>query len=165
MDWYLVHTKPRQERIALENLDRQGYACYLPVMPAEKVRRGALAICDEPLFPRYLFIQLDTDISSQSWSPIRSTRGVNRLVSFGSQPARVDAALVETLRGRETQLRGSPVPLFEVGSRVVLTAGAFAGIEGVFEMTDAEGRAMVLIEMLSKQVRIRVEPALARRLA
>jgi hypothetical protein len=25
MHWYLVHTKPRRERCALENLQRQGY--------------------------------------------------------------------------------------------------------------------------------------------
>ena len=29
--WYLIHTKPRQESVALENLERQGYQCYLPV--------------------------------------------------------------------------------------------------------------------------------------
>ena len=28
--WYLIHTKPRQEHIALTNLERQGYTCYLP---------------------------------------------------------------------------------------------------------------------------------------
>lgn len=165
MDWYLVHTKPRQERIALENLERQGYECYLPVLPSEKVRRGSVAVCDEPLFPRYMFIRLDTAMSSQSWSPIRSTRGVNRLVSFGSQPAKVDAALVNKLYSGEAARRGSPVPLFEPRSRLVLTGGAFAGLEGVYQMTDGEGRVMVLIELLSKQVRLAVGLAEVRRLA
>lgn len=56
MHWYLVHTKPRQEKCALENLHRQGYQCYLPTLPSEKLRQGLLTVADEPLFPRYLFI-------------------------------------------------------------------------------------------------------------
>ncbi len=34
--WYLIHTKPRQEHIALTNLERQGYTCYLPLLRVEK---------------------------------------------------------------------------------------------------------------------------------
>ena len=57
MNWYLVHTKPRQEDIALSNLLRQDYECYLPTLPVEKLRKGGLALVEEPLFPRYLFIR------------------------------------------------------------------------------------------------------------
>ncbi|MCG9029715.1 hypothetical protein LH433_10220 [Laribacter hongkongensis] len=58
MHWCLVHAKPRQETCALENLQRQGFQCYLPTLPSEKLRQGVLAVADEPLFPRYLFIRL-----------------------------------------------------------------------------------------------------------
>ena len=58
MHWYLVHTKPWQEKCALENLQRQGFQCYLPALPSEKLRQGMLVVKDEPLFPRYLFIRL-----------------------------------------------------------------------------------------------------------
>lgn len=44
-----------------------------------------------------------------------------------------------------------------------LTEAPFAGIEGVCQMADGEHRAMVLIELLSKQVRLRVEPANVRK--
>ncbi len=57
MHWYLVHTKPRQEWCALQNLERQGFECYLPTLPAEKLRQGGLAVEGEPLFSRYLFIR------------------------------------------------------------------------------------------------------------
>ncbi|MDP3335894.1 MAG: transcription termination/antitermination NusG family protein, partial [Rhodoferax sp.] len=30
MNWYLIHTKPRLEKCALENLQNQGYTCFLP---------------------------------------------------------------------------------------------------------------------------------------
>ena len=97
MHWYLVHTKPRQEKCALENLHRQGYQCYLPTIPAEKLRQGLLTVADEPLFPRYLFIRLGQGDTAKSWAPIRSTKGVSRLVSFGVEPAKVADNLVEAL--------------------------------------------------------------------
>ena len=65
MHWYLVHTKPRQEKCALDNLQRQGYQCYLPTRPSEKLRQRLLTLADEPLFPRYLFIQLGMDDTGQ----------------------------------------------------------------------------------------------------
>ena len=45
MQWYLIHTKPRQEVCALENLQRQGYECYLPQLVLEKLRNGVVTKC------------------------------------------------------------------------------------------------------------------------
>ena len=55
--------------------------------------------------------------------------------------------------------------MFSAGDKVQLTQGAFAGLEGIYQMADGESRAMVLIEILSKPVRIAVEPAELRKLA
>jgi transcriptional antiterminator RfaH len=162
LSWYLIHSKPRQEKVALENLERQGYPCYLPVLRLEKLRRGALVVRDEPLFSRYLFVQLDTDSSARSWTPIHSTRGVSRLVRFGVEPARVDDALVAYLRQQQAQ---EVKRLFEPGQRVQVIEGAFAGVEGVFQIDDGQARAMVLIELLSRQVRLPVAAAQLRALS
>jgi transcriptional antiterminator RfaH len=157
MNWYLVHTKPRQEGIALENLQRQGYACYLPVLPVEKVRKGQMVLVEEPLFPRYLFIQLGVGLESKSWSPIRSTLGVSTLVRFGMEPAKVDSELIDALRAHESEIKQSPQKLFEVGQKVVVTHGPFAGVEGIFQMRDGQQRVMVLIELMSKSVPLKVD--------
>jgi transcriptional antiterminator RfaH len=162
LSWYLIHSKPRLEKVALENLERQGYPCYLPVLRLEKLRRGALVVLDEPLFSRYLFVQLDTDSSARSWTPIHSTRGVSRLVRFGVEPARVDDALVAYLRQQQAQ---EVKRLFEPGQRVQVIEGAFAGVEGVFQIDDGQARAMVLIELLSRQVRLPVAAAQLRALS
>lgn len=49
--WYVVHSKPRQEARALANLTQQGYDCYLPLRRTEKIYKRGLAIVQEPLFP------------------------------------------------------------------------------------------------------------------
>ena len=163
MYWYVVHTKPMQEKCALDNLQRQGYPCYLPTLPTESLRQGVLKVKGKPLFPRYLFIRLGLENSARSWMPIRSTKGVSRLVSFGIEPARVDDGLIELLRAHEAAMQTEPERLFKHGESVRLTEVPFAGIEGIYQMADDERRVMVLIEILSKSVAVRVSPASLRR--
>ena len=156
MPWYLVHTKPRQEARALENLQRQNYPCLLPMLRTERLRQRRLAVVEEPLFPRYLFIELSDEVN---WSPIRSTLGVSNLVRFGSTVAKVPPSVVEALRrDQDARTRQDPArPLFSPGQKVEITSGPFAGLEAVFDMADGDARAMVLIELLSKQVRLPLE--------
>lgn len=165
MDWYLVHTKPRQEKCALENLERQGYPCYLPILPTERLRQGQLTVADEPLFPRYLFIRLGQEHSAKGWAPIRSTKGVCRLVSFGTEPAKVNDHLIELLRIQESSMQGEPDRLFKQGERIRLTEAPFAGIEGIYQMAEGERRVMVLIELMSKPVAVRVSPVSLRKVS
>ena len=57
--WYLLTTKPRQEYIAVENLERQGYQIFLPLLQSRKRRGTEMRAVIEPMFPRYLFIYLN----------------------------------------------------------------------------------------------------------
>ena len=161
-NWFLIHTKIRQEQVAQENLERQGFSCFLPKLWVEKVRRGKLVTVEEPLFPRYLFIRLDTSLSGQNWGPIRSTTGVSRLVTFGNVPAKIDDELIDVIRVQsgtgQVQQRQ-----FEAGDQVVITQGPFAGIEAVFQIKDGESRVMVLIEILSKPTRLALPPTAIRK--
>jgi transcriptional antiterminator RfaH len=159
MDWFLVRSKPRQEAVALTNLTRQGYESYLPMFAAEKIVRRKQAIVQEPMFARYLFVRLDTTGQGQSWSPIRSTIGVSELVSFGSKAAKVDETLIAMLREREAWQCQQPKSLFASGDSVVIADGAFVGLQAIYQMNDAEGRAMVLLDLLSKPVAMKINAA------
>lgn len=146
--WYLVHTKPRQEDVALANLERQSYECYLPQKRIERIRRRKAEVATEPMFPRYLFIRLDSSDQGKSRSPIRSTLGVSQLVHFGTRAAKVDDTLVDLLRQRERTLPTQA--MFASGDSVVITDGPFAGIEAIYQTADAERRAFILLEILAQ---------------
>jgi len=165
--WFLVRSKPRQESVALTHLARQGYESYLPLFAAEKLVRRKSTVVQEPMFARYLFVRLDTSGhergQGQSWSPIRSTVGVSELVCFGSRPARVDDALIAALREREATQQADPITLFAHGDSVRITEGAFVGLEAIYQMNDAEGRAMVLLDLLSKPVAMTIDAASLRK--
>lgn len=154
--WYIVHTKPRQEDRALTNLERQGYECYLPKMRIERIRRGKAMIVTEAMFPRYLFIRLDSSNQGKSWSPIRSTLGVSKLVHFGEQVARAGEALIQLLREREHSLPTES--MFNSGDTVVILEGPFAGLQAIYQTADAERRALILLDFLSKPVKLQISP-------
>ena len=159
MHWYVIYTKPRQEQRALLNLEQQGFECYLPLIKVEKFHQRKLLLVAEPLFARYLFIRLDVNKSGKSWSPIRSTKGVSRLVAFGNEPLRVEDDLIQQLRAQHDVLVKQPQRLFEPGEHLLVTEGPFSGIEAVYQMSDGENRAMVLIELLSKPVKVTLAPS------
>lgn len=159
MSWHLVYTKPRSEQCALDNLLRQGYECYLPMMTLEKVRRGLVKVVQEPLFPRYLFIRLDKGLMARSWAPVRSTTGVSNMVVFGLEAATVDDAIVEAIQTQEQARQHAVQPAFDTGERLLICNGPFAGVEGLFQMSDGDSRVIVLIQMLNKPVKISLPPA------
>jgi transcriptional antiterminator RfaH len=142
--WYLLFSKPRQETRAQMNLIQQGYSVFMPTLLAEKVVSGRRVDSQEPLFPRYLFIQLD-DVQS-NWLPVRSTLGVSQLVRFGDKYCRVPDALVHGLMGAEQQRRN----LLTTGDAIRVTDGPFKGLEGIYQQADGCQRVLVLMQLFSK---------------
>ena len=151
--WYLVYTKPRQEEVAATNLTRQGYGVYLPHLRQARKRAGKRVFVVEPLFPRYLFIHLDSH--TDNWIPIRSTLGVMSLVRFGAEPARVPDDLVARLKSREDDeaLHEWAEPKLAVGDHVRVAEGPLAGYEGVLIAKSGRERVTLLLDMLGSQVR------------
>ena len=156
MHWYVVHTKPRQEFRALQNLEQQGYECFLPLLPRLKARGTDSTIVEEPLFPRYLFVRLGT-AAGKGLTPIRSTKGVSRLVCFGTNPALAADDLISALRHRQSTAK--PIPAYSKGDHLLISSGAFAGLEAVYLMDDGERRAMVLIELLNRPLTVKLPQA------
>ena len=149
--WYVVHTKPRQEGRALENLQNQGFNCFLPTMQVQKLRNQKVQTITEPMFSRYLFIQLDDQ--TQNWGPIRSTLGVSKLVSFGPQPAKVPLEFIAFLKVAPPDTLER---MFAPGDNVQVANGPLQGLEGKYIAHDGETRAFVLINLLGQPQKLRV---------
>lgn len=143
--WFLAYTEPRRESAAREQLDRQGYETYLPLYGRA-----------EPMFPRYLFFRPSR--ASQSIAPVRSTRGIQAVVRFGSVYARVEPQLIDAIREQEARqalaVRSRPQP----GQRVRVHGDVpmFAGLEGLVH-SSAERRVIVLMEILGRQTPVRLQ--------
>ena len=84
------------------------------------------------------------------------------LVTFGQTPAKVQDELM--IKIREQCGLGVRQRHFTPGEQVELAHGPFAGLEAIYQMADGEGRVMVLLNILSKPVKLSIEPAAVRKL-
>jgi transcriptional antiterminator RfaH len=153
LEWYLVHARPRQESIAEEHLRRQGYEAYFPRVQLPRLRASRWIDAVDALFPRYLFVGLEPGV--QSLHPVRSTRGVAKVVRFGERYAAVPSVLLDSLRDRECA-RGVHVlstQPFHAGDRVNIIAGPFEGLEAIFEARQGGDRVRLLIELIGTTTR------------
>ena len=109
--WYLCQTKARDENRAKINLERQGYRVNVPTLDSA------------PLFPGYIFVQVD----HKPFAPINSTRGVLCLVRFGIELAIVPDDEVQRLEETEWARSDECAP----GKKVRIAEGAFNLHEGI----------------------------------
>ncbi len=149
--WYLVQCKANQDERAEINLVNQGYACFRPTHRRERELQGRRKIVRESLFPGYLFIQLG---SGESWAPLRSTRGVLRIVSFGGKPLPVGDDLIARLHEHDS---GAPVEArFACGERVRISEGPFVDVEAIFLAMEGEQRVLLLMTLLQREQKISI---------
>lgn len=163
--WFAVYTKPRQERIALLNLERQHFECFLPLAenPYQRRRRPRHTRA-EPLFPRYLFLKARP--AHQNLAAVRSTRGVVGLVRMGFELIEVPPDIVGELMARRHPVSGlialDPVPLRE-GEAVRVFEGPLAGAEGILQERCGAWRSILLLRMLGRETTVEVDSLLLQR--
>lgn len=152
MTWYALQHKPAQGDRALQHLQNQDIACFYPKISVEKIKGGKRSKKLEPLFPGYLFVNLEQ--TDPMWSKLRSTRGVLRIVGFANKPAPISDAVIQHIKESLDSVaeQGGIKP----GQAVQLSEGPFEGINAIFQSYDGEERAIVLVNFMQKQQSIRV---------
>ncbi|MBW7984445.1 transcription/translation regulatory transformer protein RfaH [Enterobacillus tribolii] len=147
--WYLLYCKRGQLQRAKEHLERQQVPCFTPMISLEKIVRGKRLTVSEPLFPNYMFIELDPERIHTT--TVQSTRGVSHFVRFGSQPATVPFRVIKTLMNElPTDVFDPKTPM--PGDEVLITGGTFEGMKAIYAEPDGEKRALLLLTLLNQQV-------------
>ncbi len=141
--WYLIKTKPRQEKKAKQNLENQGYRAFCPMV---KINNKLVV-----LFPGYLFVQLNK--KTQNWSPINSTKGVSHFVKFGLNFAKVPNSVIEFIKTNQhiTADKLNNLNKFKPGDKVQISDGAFKNWAAIFKCYKSEERVMLLMNLLGNE--------------
>jgi len=159
--WFAIRTKPRREFYARKNLIQQGYETYLPVVKRLISHARKKSIEPRPFFAGYLFIHVDPD--QCNWPAVNSTYGVLCAVRFGDVYPPVPDGLIAELRRREDPsglISLDPIKMvpYKPGDKVFVRRGEGL-IDAIFQGMTAEDRALVLIELLKRQIRVEVPVA------
>ena len=148
-NWYLLKTKPRQEKIAKQNLKNQGYEVFCPM---SKIN-NRLAV----LFPGYLFVQLNE--KTQNWSPINSTKGVSHFVKFGSNFAKVPISVIEFIKTNQhiTVEKLKNLNKFKPDDKVQISDGILKNWVAIFKCYKPDGRVILLMNLLGREQSLNIK--------
>lgn len=156
IQWYAVYTQPGREAMAARELANQAFGVYLPRYQKMRRHAGRTSIVDAPLFPRYLFIGIDTE--TQRWRSVNGTRGVIGMVMSGERPIPVPDSVIAEIRAREDEkgyIQLNP-PGFRRGQALRIVEGPMADTEALFEEAVDGNRAILLVSLLGRLVRTRM---------
>jgi transcriptional antiterminator RfaH len=141
-----LNRKAQPTSLAEDLFGRAGFETYLPRI---KVRTDGI-VRIRPLFSSYVFVR----VAIERWSPIAFTPGVIRVLMNGDHPAALNDAVIDAIRGREkkgfVQLPRGP----QIGERVRVVGGQFAGHIGLYAGQSPHERERVLLELLGRSVRV-----------
>ena len=158
--WYLVQCKPNAAQIAARNLENQHFGTFLPLQEITK-RKGKIfqrQIC--PLFPGYLFVQIDPD--QGPWRQVSSTRGVSRLVRLGAKPSVVPIEIVEALVARcdkqcvLRQTSETQSSQLHADSQAQVTQGPFSGFIATISDIEPNNRIYIIIEIMGQTTKVAI---------
>ena len=155
MKWYLLQTKPNAHSIACENLKRQGFDVFLPLITKTTKKSRKFINKTTPLFPGYLF--MGTSIDPAPWKSVNGTRGISKAVTLDGIYRPINAFIIEGLRYRCNK-HGIIQRLTEIasGDRVKIERGPFADFICTVDNIKDDSRAWVLIDILQQRTRSEV---------
>jgi transcription antitermination factor NusG len=152
--WYAAYTCANHEKRVAAELGARDVEHFLPLYSSVrrwKDRRVQLELC---LFPGYIFVRL----ALCNWLRVVQIPSVVRLVGFGGLPTALPDTEMEILRSGLCQsLRVEPHPFLTVGRRVRITAGPFAGLEGVLKRKRNSLRVVVSLSLIQHSVAVDVD--------
>ena len=154
--WYIVQFKPNSHKIAVLNLQRQGFETFLPMHEVMRRTVAKFETVIRPLFAGYMFVACDPETAP--WRQINSTYGVSRMLSFAEEgPRPMPEALIAGLRARCDSV-GKVMPLenFEAGQSVEMHSGPFANFIATVEQMASDARVWVLLDFMGKETRVQV---------
>ena len=154
--WAVVNAHANREQLALENLARQEFRAYCPVIRRRCTPARRVSDVLRPLFPGYLFVQVNPD--SDRWRPMLSTFGVRSVLRCGDRLSFIDDGFIKSLKAREIEgVITRPSGPYRVGQDVRLSGGAFDGMVATIIAMDERDRLTVLMDLLNRPVKVKVD--------
>ena len=158
--WYLAQCKPNAAQIAVRNLENQCFVTFLPLQEITKRNGKIFQRQIRPLFPGYLFVQIDPD--QGPWRQVNSTRGIARLVRLGAEPSVVPKEIVEELMARcdkqsiLRQTSETQSSQFHIGDQAQVIQGPFSGFIATISNIEPSNRINILIEIMGQTTKVAI---------
>jgi len=139
--WHVLHVNPNHEKRVAQHLIVRSIEHYLPLYTQRVRWTDRTVVAERPLFSGYVFARF----APQSRITVISTPGVLRLLGDEERDLVSGEELDKIREGLANGLLLRPHGSFEVGARVRVRDGVFAGVEGV--VTEFRHQCRVIISL------------------
>jgi|LGVF01.1.fsa_nt_gb transcription antitermination factor NusG len=134
--WFVLRTKPRQEKKAAAYLSDDGFDIYIPLRETIKIWSDRKKKVEEPIIPSYIFIH----ISEKNRASIFPAVGVNNYMYWLKKPVIIRDKEMDYLQKwfndhAQKEIKSREI---EVGSEVRIESGLMTGKEGIVERVGAK---------------------------
>ncbi len=150
--WFVLHTRPRQEKSLARHLRAANISYFLPSIPRRCRTRGRVLTAHLPLFPGYLFLQADRE---ERLTALASNRVAHVLAVHEQDRLWDDLRQIDRLLGA-----GLPVAAearLAPGTPVEITTGPLAGLCGTVIRTGSGRRFVVRVDFIHQGASVLLE--------
>ncbi|MBN1853480.1 MAG: antitermination protein NusG [Pirellulales bacterium] len=150
--WWVLHTKPRQEKSLARQLHAGHVPFYLPLIPHTTYSRGRKLTSHLPLFAGYTFLYADQDerVTALGTNRITQTLEVKDQSRFWADVKQIEQLITS----------GAPITPHDKlgpGDAVIIRSGPLAGLEGTILRTATGNRFVVRIDFIQKGASVLID--------
>jgi len=155
LNWYVLYTKSRHEKIVESQLLQKGIEAFTPKMTLRRVWSDRTRYIHEPIFKSYCFARF----SLYDKKSIITQAGVAGIVHFRDQYIPVSESVIESLKIiSKGKVRVDLYPYIKKGARVLIKRGPLKGVEGfVFDKTMRNASLVVSIDTIASSIKCIVD--------
>jgi len=166
--WYVVNTYSGHENKVKEKLDMRSQSMdmqdyiFRVIVPEEKVveetKDGSKKEKTRKLFPGYILVEMV--MSDEAWYVVRNTPGVTGFIGSsgkGAKPTPLQPYEVDNILNSMGMSRIDVNKELEVGAKVKINSGPFAGMFGTIDSVDApNSKVNLLVDLFGQETSVEV---------
>lgn len=144
MPWYVIYTKPRNEKKVAERLQQIGITVYCPMVTMIKQWSDRKKKVQIPLMNSYVFVCLE----DKERKKVFQISGVVRYLFWLGKPAMVREEEISALQeGLKETMTSFEVKGLKVGDLLPISSGPFQGKEGIIKQINKHSLQLILKEL------------------
>jgi transcriptional antiterminator NusG len=152
--WYALRTYQRHEKRVCEYLQSRSIQCFLPLyMQAYRWKNGCKGRVELPLFPGYLFVEIDSSRRGHVLEP----PGAISLVGSTRELWPIPDSAIQILRDSLHLRKCEPHPYLVAGVRVRIISGPLASMTGILVRKNSDLRVVVTLDQVMQGVAVEVD--------
>ena len=144
MPWYVIYTKPRNEKKVTERLQKAGITAYCPLVTQVRQWSDRKKKVQVPLINSYVFVNID----EKRRESVFQVSGVVRYLYWLGKPAIVREDEITALQeGLKNTMSAVEITGLKVGDSINIPSGPFYGKEGTVKQLKKNSLQLILKEL------------------